>query len=336
MSLRWSLAALALATLPIANAQTAYSVDPAQVATDNPQMLAQVRRVAITQFVVQFIDRQNSMATSSGIRGGASAKAALTLAGPGADQYRRIADALYDDAVREVAAAGIEVIPHEQLAAHPEYAKLVESGKPSPQEDEKFIGYGGWVFSARGLPITFDSDDEESFTTIGKQSDPRGDQYRSMVSMLGGNSTSTRWAEWNLAKGLDTHLLKVRVTVPLAFIETSSGFMMGAASIKVTPAPRLARDVTRLSFRRERDAARVRLDQHLMLAPDLVAMETLNKKVDNSGGLGAALGMLGSAQASAEYRINADPARYETEVLAASRATLSTFGKVLLARRQNP
>ena len=200
--------------------------------------------------------------------------------------------------------------------------------RPSPSGNENV--------SARGLPITFDSDDEESFLTSSKQSDPRGDQYRSMGSMLGGNSTATRWAEWNLAKGLDTHLLKVRVTVPMAFVETSGGFMMGSASYKVTPAPRLARDVTRFAFRREHDAARVRLDQHLMLAPDMVSLETLSKKTDNSGGLGAALGLLGSAQTAGEFRLNADPARYEAEVLAASRASFSAFGSVLRSKRQGP
>lgn len=334
MSIRYWLGAFTLASLSLAQAQTPYTVDAEKIAADNPTMLTQVKRVAITQFVVQFLDRQNNSAVSSGIRGGAAAKASLTLAGPGAAQYQRIADGLYEDAVQAVKAAGMDVVPHEQLAAHPEYAKLLDSGKASPQEDEKFVGYGGWTYSTRGLPITFDSDDEESFTTSSKDNDRRGDQYRSMGSVLGGNSTATRWAEWGLAKGLDAHLLKVRVTVPMAFIETSSGFMAGSASVKVTPAPRLARDVTRFAFRRERDSARVRLDQHLMLAPDMVTMETLSKKVDNSGGLGAVFGMLSSAQASAEYRLDAAPERYEAEVLAAARATFASFGKVLQQKRQ--
>ena len=336
MFIRLCLLVAASSSFFLAHAQASYAVETTQVVADNPKMLAQVKRVAITQFVVQFLDRQNNQAVSSSFRGGAKASASLTLAGPGASQYQRIADALYDDVVQTVKAAGVKVISHDQLVAHPEYAKLVESGKPSPQEDEKFIGYGGWTFSPKGLPITFDSDDEESFTTVGKPGDPRGDHYRAMGSMRGGKSTATRWAEWNLAKGLDAHLLKVRLTVPVAFIEASGGLMAGSASTKVTPAPRLARHVTRFTFRRERDAARVRLDQHLMLKPDLVTLETLSKSVDNTGGLGAAMGLLGSSQATAEYRINADPARYEAEVLAASKAAFSTFGKVLQEKRQNP
>ena len=336
MSILRALAALSLAAASsLALAQTAYKVEPAQVATDNARMLGEVKRVAITQFVVQFLDRQSNRVTSSGFRGGAAAKASLTLAGPGKEQYQRIAEALYDEAVKTVQAAGIEVIPQAQLAAHPEYTKLVESGKPSPIEDEKFVGYGGWTYSARGLPITFDSDDEESFMVSSKDADPRGDHYRSMGNMLGGNSTSTRWAEWNLAKGLDAHLLKVRVTVPMAFIETSGGLMAGSAGTKVVVAPRLARDVTRFTFRRERDAARVRLDQHLPMPVDMVSLETLKKNVDNSGGLGAALGLLGAAQAEAEYRLNADPARYEAELLGATRATFAGFG-VALSQRPKP
>lgn len=318
----------------LAHAQTAYNVAPAMIATDNPSMIKEVKRVAITQFVVQFFDRQNDMATSSGLRGGASATIEATVVGPTPAQYQRITDQLYDDTVKAMQAAGIEVIAHEKLVAHPEYAKLVDSGKPSPQHDEKFTGYGGWTFSTKGLPVTFDSDDEESFTVSGRDKDPRGDHYRSMGSMLGGNSTSTRWAEWNLAKGLDTHLLKVRVTVPMAFVAASGGFLTGSTSTRVAAAPRLARDVTRFTFRRERSAARVRLDQHLMLPTDFIFLETVSKQVDNTGGLAAAFGMRGSAQAAYVYRLNVLPHRYESEVLGAARGTFQTFGQVLQNTRQ--
>lgn len=315
-----------------AQAETAAPQAPV-VVLDDANSVAKVRRVAITQFVVQFLDRQTNRATSSGFGGGAAVKASLTVAGPGAEQYQRIADALYADAVAAARAAGIEVVPHAELAAHPEYAKLAASGKPAPVEDEKFVGYGGWTYTSQGLPITWDSDDEESFMVSSKDKDPRGDHYRSMGSMLGGNSTSTRWAEWNLAKGLDAHLLKVRVTVPMAFIETSSGFMMGSASYKVIVAPRLARDVTRFTFRREREASRVRLDQHLRLPDDMVTLETVKKTKDNSGGLAAAFGLKGSAQAEGEFVLNADPARYEAEVLTAARRTFAAFGEALKKER---
>lgn len=185
------------------------------------RMLGEVQRVAITQFVVKFLDRQSNRVTSSGLRGGASAKASLTLAGPGKEQYHRIAEALYDEAVKTVLASGIEVIPHARLSAHPEYAKLAESGKPSLIEDEKFVGYGGWTYSARGL------------------------------------------------------------------------------------------------------------DQHLPIPAEMVSLETLKKSVDNSGGLGAALGLLSAGTAEAEYRLNADPARYESEVLGAARAAFAGFGAAL-------
>jgi hypothetical protein len=318
-----------------AQAQTVYNVTPAQIATDNASMIKDVKRVAITQFVVQFFDRQNDMATSAGFHGGATASINLTVAGPTAEQYQRITDQLYDDAVKAMQVAGIEVIPHATLAAHPEYAKLSESGKPSPLQDEKVIGYGGWTYSTKGLPITFDSDDEESFMVSSRDKDPRGDHYRSMGSMLGGNSTSTRWAEWNLAKGLDTHLLKVRVTVPMAFVGASGGLLSGGVSTKASAAPRLARDVTRFTFRRERSAARVRLDQHLMLPTDFMMLETVSSQVDNSGGLARAFGMKGSAQASHSYRLHVLPHRYESEVLGAARGTFQTFGNVLKTTRES-
>ncbi|MFT3955570.1 MAG: hypothetical protein QM722_14615 [Piscinibacter sp.] len=323
------------ASAGFAQSPAAYKLDAAQVAVDNPRAIDTVRRVVITQLVVQFMDRQDGSAVSGGFGGGASAKLSIRLNGPGAAQYQRITETLYDEVVRTAQAAGLEVVPHEQLVALPDFQKLKEAGKPSPVEDEKFSGHGGWTFSPRGLPVLFDSDDEESFMQSNKDPDPRGEQYRSGGSLFAGNSGSARWAEWGIAKALDAHLLKVRVTVPLAIIEKSGGILSGGASVKVTPAPRLARDVTRFAFRREREAARVRLDQHLMLAPDLMTMEKLSEQKDNSGGLNRALGLLSSNSAAAEYRLDANPERYEAEVLAATRATFATFGQVLKARR-NP
>lgn len=329
----WCLA-LAAST-GFAQTATAYKVDAAQVAVDNPRAVDAVRRVVITQLVVQFMDRQDGSAVSGGFGGGASAKLAIKLHGPGAAQYQRITDALYDDVVRTAQAAGLEVVPHEQLLALPDFQKLKEAGKPSPLEDEKFSGHGGWTFSPRSLPVAFDSDDEESFMQSNKDPDPRGEQYRSGSSLFAGNSTAARWAEWGIARALDAHLLKVRVTVPLAIIERSGGILSGGASVKVTPAPRLARDVTRFAFRREREASRVRLDQHLMLAPDLMTMEKVSEQKDNTGGLNRALGLLSANSATAEYRLDASAERYESEVLAAARATFAGFGQVLKARR-NP
>ncbi|MBK6557354.1 MAG: hypothetical protein IPG16_09140 [Comamonadaceae bacterium] len=142
MFIRLCLLVAASSSFFLAHAQASYAVETTQVVADNPKMLAQVKRVAITQFVVQFLDRQNNQAVSSSFRGGAKASASLTLAGPGASQYQRIADALYDDVVQTVKAAGVEVISHDQLVAHPEYAVGRVPGKPSPQEDEKFNAWG--------------------------------------------------------------------------------------------------------------------------------------------------------------------------------------------------
>jgi hypothetical protein len=330
----WALAiTLAMAGPAMAQAPAVYRLDPSQITVDNERALQTVKRVAVTQLVVQFIDRQDGSAVSGGFGGGASAKLAIRLAGPGPAQYQRIADALYDEVVQAARAAGLEVVPHEQLAALPDYQKLLAAGKPSPVEDEKFSGYGGWVYSPRGLPVAFDTDDEESFMQSNKDPDPRGEQYRSGSSFFAGNSTAARWAEWGIAKALDVHLLKVRVTVPLAIIEKSGGLLSGGASVKVKPMPRLARDVTRFSFRREREASRVRLDQHLLLAPDLVSLETVSEQKDNTGGLNRALGLLSSNSAAAEYRLNASPERYEAEVLAATRASFAGFAQALKARR---
>jgi|GEM_PF-1246728 len=336
---RAAVAACAAAALggigAVAQAQPAapYGLDAKAVAVDNGRLFAGVKRVAITQLVVQFMDRQDGSAVAGSSRGGASAAAIVRLAGPGPEQYQRIVDALYDAAVAAAREAGLEVVPHEQLVAQPDFQKLLAAGKPSPVEDEKFTGHGGWTYSPRGLPVAWDSDDEESFMQSNRDPDPRGEQYRSGSSLLGGNTTAARWAEWGLAKALDAHLLKVRVTIPLAVIETSGGILSGGASVKITPKPRLARDVTRFTVRRENDAARVRLDQHLLLPADLMVLDKLSQQQDNTGGLVGALTRFAANTAKSEYRLSADPARYEAEVLAAARAAFARFGEVLKAQR---
>lgn len=61
MSILHGLAAPALAAAsPLSLAQTTCKVEPSRVATDNVRMLGEVQRVAITLFVVQFLDRQSN------------------------------------------------------------------------------------------------------------------------------------------------------------------------------------------------------------------------------------------------------------------------------------
>lgn len=321
-------AALMLALVGQASAQV--------VTVDSASRLAKVKRVAITQLVVQCIDRQNGKAAASGFAGGAAASLDLKLDGPGVEQCQHLADALYDEVVKTMTSAGVEVVPHEKLAALPAFADVQKAGKPSPKQEEALVGYGGWMVSPRGMTVLLDRDDEESFMQSNRDPDPRGEVYRAGGSQfaeafsLGG----LRQGEDAIAEALDAHVLKVRVTVPLAVIEKSGGFLSGGASVKMKSMPRLARDVTRFTFRRDGSSSRIRLDEHMLLPAEMATLETVEEKKDNGSlSLSAAFGMRSSSTASGVYRMVIDPQRYETEVLAASKATFARFGQTLEAKR---
>jgi hypothetical protein len=87
-----------------------------------PDNAAGLKRVAVTNFVVQFV-------TDLGVemkRSNNTFHAKLVEVTP--EQYQAAADALYEQLVTELKAAGIDVVPRAEVAAHPAIAELQRIG----------------------------------------------------------------------------------------------------------------------------------------------------------------------------------------------------------------
>jgi hypothetical protein len=115
-----------------------------------PAVLKDVRRVALPLFTVEFViaDSQQASTSGFGAAGRATQSTSFTLKGVGEPDFQAITDTLYTDLVAQLKAAGIEVLPREQLLASPTYKKLAAAGVASPVRSDSAI-----TVAAGGLPI---------------------------------------------------------------------------------------------------------------------------------------------------------------------------------------
>ena len=89
------------------------------------------RKVAITSFRVQIATGAQESSTRRQFLGGgamSSSTLAVTLGGVSEEQVQAIADRLYDDYVQMLTNSGYTVVPADELAANPEFRKLVGDG----------------------------------------------------------------------------------------------------------------------------------------------------------------------------------------------------------------
>lgn len=95
------------------------------VATQAEGKLKGIRRVAITNFCVQFVDAKGASAASSGSWVEYSRSSTGSIPG-GLDpvKMQAVADGLLDRIEKDMRAAGIEIVPDEELAANELYRKF--------------------------------------------------------------------------------------------------------------------------------------------------------------------------------------------------------------------
>lgn len=125
-------AALGLGLLLVAAAPAQAKDPPAPVAVDagfkpaeqaaqlvaftDPKWARELKRVAVTQFSVEFVtyDSQSARTSTFG-GGGASVTARWTLAGVGEPEFQAAAEAFHARFLQDLAASGLEVVPNEQV-----------------------------------------------------------------------------------------------------------------------------------------------------------------------------------------------------------------------------
>lgn len=100
------------------------------------------QRVTIGQFTIGFlIERKDSTKAGGGLTGsgfGGRSTVRSTLAGYTPQELQQIADAAYDDMVRQLAASGFEVMDRAALHAYPALARV--SGEAAPKEMTTITG----------------------------------------------------------------------------------------------------------------------------------------------------------------------------------------------------
>lgn len=242
-----------------------------EVESEEDGLLKNIKRVAITQFQVEFMTESSASAYASG---GFSSPSSATeyvdakLAGVGINEFQQITDRYYDTLVNDLKNAGIEVVDQAEVLKNPDFKEITSGGKKSPLEESAEAGKGVFVTS-HDLPVWFNS--EEGFIRKFKISIGKGkkdtDPYQSFGSKMGlmfsGKATAIN--EPALAKAFDAATLRVRVTVPFVQIKTDS--TLTRASTHTKAVIQVEKKVTRLSFvTPDGKHARIRIKEPLVSA----------------------------------------------------------------------
>lgn len=224
--------------------------------TDGLRALASAKRVAITQFRVEFAVENSASAQSSSMGGWTASRTNVKLVGVAPDAMREVADQLHARLVRELAAAGVEVISAQQLRDNEAYKSLAPAQKTSLEP--VVTGAGKSVFvGAGGQPWYFSNDD----------------RHLSAGTLLGNLSTTQpQNIEPAIASALDVAAL--RVTLAVAFVDqsTSGGMFRRGSSVTTDARLALVPGLTQLLAVTRDGRARVVLDQPVPLAADAIEL----------------------------------------------------------------
>ena len=121
--------------------------------------LGGVRRVAISQFRVEFAIENSGKASSSSTAGWTSSRSDITLIGVSDEMRQAITDQLYDRFVTGLAEAGVEVVPYETLSADQNYQSMEHIFRRTQEPVGMQAGKSVFV-GAHGTPYYLTNDDK--------------------------------------------------------------------------------------------------------------------------------------------------------------------------------
>ncbi|MBS7807941.1 hypothetical protein [Variovorax sp. PCZ-1] len=218
--------------------------------------LKDVKKVAITQFIVYFADDESASAGSGGFGGSKSASVEIKLANrPSPEALTAIAQTLYDDTLAEIKNAGIGVVELADLKRSAIWKSISEAGQPSPWAATRGFTQksGGLVVAPHGYRVEMHTG-EDSFTTIGNDT-PKHERFVTPLSMMGLQTVGLYQAEGAMiAAGEASHVLRVRLTVSLAKVQASAG-ILSSADARADVGLRFAPYFTRWSLRNSAPSA---------------------------------------------------------------------------------
>ncbi len=275
-----------------------------------------VKKVAITQFVVHFLNLEKKQRGSGGFGGGKTSKVEVSLENlPGSGQLNLIAQGLYLETVEALKAKNIEVLSLDQMKTQPLWKTLSEGGQPSPFETSTGLtsDAAGLMVSPFGYRVETASSDD-SFTTFGSN-DPKSDTYLGLTK-TSLNSPAIAVAEGQMiASGAVGHVLRVRLTVGLGRLTGSAG-ILSSASTKAEVGLRFAPYFTRWTFHNQTSPSPFG-GRSMIYLTDANLMQvkfepkTVSKTVDEPNALGAIFGLgKGGTLANLGGEFSVDQAAY--------------------------
>lgn len=294
---------------------------------NNLRALKGVKRVAISQFSIEFVTSDNVSSETSGFAsaGRASVTGYYRLSGVAEPEFQAIADQLYAGLVQSLQAQGVEVLTREQLAASPTWNKLNAAGLPTPVRADSKIIVGPAGMSLYGA--------NRMMANAGAKGMFAG--LAAVSSGFGGVSEAIEATA--IQKELDgAAVVEVGMRLHFAQLKNESkgflGRLSGTASVSAKLHPVLTQ--SRLQVMNGAEAATFSLKAPLLLDP--AAFSEVRKEAATTGEMAGAVAVgllrlaIGSKDSSSsdKFEVVADPARYQERI----GANLSQTHAMMIAR----
>lgn len=225
--------------------------------------LSGVKRVAISQFRVEFAVENSGKSGSSSTVGWTSSTSDITLVGVSDELRQAITDQLHDKLVQDLTEAGLEVMPYETLSANDSY-KSMEPIFRRTQEPVGMQGGKSIFVGVHGMPFYFTNDDH----------------HLGLGTALGGFSTvQPQNIEPRIAESLDATVLRVTMAVKFADMKTSGGMFHSSSSVKTSEGLAWVPEQTQFLFvTPDSGKARVALVKTVTMPGDILSLRDTTTK----------------------------------------------------------
>ena len=320
------------------------------VKVENPEYLPAIKRVVITNYMVDFVSELKYSKALSGLEAmiGADSDVSIKLVGGNNEQFQSLTEKFYDQTVAQLKAQGIEVVSHDELKALPEYAELIAAGvTPVPSEQDAAAGKGLY-FTARQLPLLLSDETQFMFIFTPPFTKAKKDDYLTFGTRFAGGFSAgqAQQLEDKIAKKLNATILKVRLTVLGGQLTPDTSFW-SSGKVSTRAAASFVDFVSRYAFiTPEGNKARVSLKETVSTddigelvnttsdgskAADtaknaaLVALNVLSIAA-RLGGV-ATPGGIGGFSSTSEYECRIQPESFEKTLLSHQQALGQMFGE---------
>ena len=320
------------------------------VKVDNPEYLPAIKRVAITNYMVDFVSELKYSKSLSGLEAmiGADSDVTIKLLGSSNEQFQAITEKFYLQTVEQLKAQGIDVVPVEELKALPEFAELAASGvTPVPSEQDAAAGKG-LFFTAQGLPLQLSDETQFIYTFTPPFTKPKKDDFLTFGTRFSGGFSAgqAQQIEDKIAKKLDATILKVRLTVLGGQLTPDTSFWSGG-KVSTRAAASFVDFVSRYAFiTPEGNKARIALKE-IAETGDIGELVNITsdgtKAADTAKNVGLVAlnvlsiaarlggapspGGIGGFSSTTEYEVRVQPEMFEKALLAHQRTVAQMFGE---------